>query len=269
MSDVVRDHDRLIGTWQQPENRWADLPNSIHNDAVATKIGMRGGTIPGTVHLGHFVPLIRDLFGDRWWHEGSISMFYTFATTHREDVRAVIKVPEAAIGDRDVQLDAWVENTEAKVVAKGTIAVGQPDAVPYVRSLPLENAKPGANRILANLHVGAEIPPKDDVVMKEGGVDGILLNAATMYGPLNAGFPKGSIAPAVGFFGATEIVLRHGPIRTGPRYRRTGRVVCVGDSPKTEFAWVDSALHDERGVLIAEMRHLTRWMKASSPLWKA
>jgi len=30
---------------------------------------------------------------------------------------------------------------------------------------------------------------------------------------------------------------------------------------------VDSALTDEAGTTIAEMRHLTRWMKVSSPLW--
>jgi hypothetical protein len=37
---------------------------------------------------------------------------------------------------------------------------------------------------------------------------------------------------------------------------------------KTEFVWVDSELTDASGRLIAEMRHLTRWMKGSSPLWK-
>ena len=41
----------------------------------------------------------------------------------------------------------------------------------------------------------------------------------------------------------------------------------VGASPKTEFAWFDSELSDETGRVVAEMRHMTRWMKASSPRW--
>ena len=45
------------GTWVQPINRWQEAENSIHNDAVAQSVGMRGGTIPGTVHLrSHFGP---------------------------------------------------------------------------------------------------------------------------------------------------------------------------------------------------------------------
>lgn len=73
----------------------------------------------------------------------------------------------------------------------------------------------------------------------------------------------------VGFFGASEIVLHNGPIRSGVPYRKTGKVICTGNSAKTEFAWFDSFLHDQDGQLIAEMRHLNRWMKVSSPLWKA
>ncbi|HEX3920000.1 MAG TPA: hypothetical protein VHW60_21895, partial [Caulobacteraceae bacterium] len=56
----------LRGAWVQPVNRWQAGENSIHNDDVARSVGMRGGTIPGTVHLSHFRPLLDDLFGDRW-----------------------------------------------------------------------------------------------------------------------------------------------------------------------------------------------------------
>jgi len=57
--------------------------------------------------------------------------------------------------------------------------------------------------------------------------------------------------------------------RSAPACRKTGKVICVGDSAKTEFAWFESFLHDQNGKLIASMRHLNRWMKVSSPLWKA
>ncbi|HEY2177680.1 MAG TPA: hypothetical protein VGH15_03795, partial [Caulobacteraceae bacterium] len=112
------------GAWVRPENRWQDAPNSIHNDDVARAVGMRAGTIPGTVHLDHFRPLMDELFGDRWPIDGAISMYYTFATSHREEVRAVINAPPGRCWDSDAIFPAWIETPEGKTVAKGTVSVG-------------------------------------------------------------------------------------------------------------------------------------------------
>jgi len=68
---------------------------------------MRGGTIPGTVHMAHFRPLIERLWGPSWYRTGSLSLYYTYASTHREDVRAVVRDPADAGGDS--QLECWVE----------------------------------------------------------------------------------------------------------------------------------------------------------------
>ncbi len=268
MSQVAPE-DRITGAWQQPVNKWQGVAeNSIHTDSVAKKVGMRGGTIPGTVHLTHFPPILTELFGERWLKTGSISMYYTYATTDREDVRAIVKRPPA--GAKDVQLDAWVENAEGRVVCKGSVAVGKPTTTPYVRSLPLENAPPGAVRILAQMKPGMEIKGRDDYEVKgEKGESGPIKDPQVMYRALQVFPPEVKTAPAVGFFGATEIVLHNGPIEYGRKYKKSGKVACVGDSPKTEFAWFDSFLHDKDGTLIAEMRHMTRWMKVSSPLWAA
>lgn len=265
MSAAAQSDQRIIGKWQQPANLWQGAENSIHTDSVARRVGMRGGTIPGTVHLSHFVPILDELFADRWLKTGSISMYYTYATTDREDVRAIVKAPPA--NATDVQLDAWVETPEGRAVCKGTVAVGKPDAIAYVRSLPLENAAPSSVRILKAATPGMEIPTREGYMVKDGGENGILHDPQFMYRALAVFPPSVVTAPAIGFFGATEIVLHDGPIRMETKYRKSGKVVCVGESPKTEFAWFDSFLHDETGKLIAEMRHMTRWMKASSPLW--
>ena len=256
----------IYGEWQQPVNKWQGLPNSIHTDAVAEKVGMRGGTIPGSVHLGHFRPILDELYGDRWLKTCAVSMYYTFATVDREEVRAVVKAPPS--GAADALMDAWVENKDGKVVAKGSLAVGKPSGTPYVSSLPLEQAKPGANRILSRMHVGAEIPADDNFIMAEGD-NGIVRDPSEMFRALRVVFPDLLNQPVVGFFGASEVVLHDGPIRSGVPYRKTGKVICVGDSNKTEFAWFESELHDKSGKLVASMRHLNRWMKVSSPLWKA
>jgi hypothetical protein len=261
---------KLVGEWQQPINKWSDQPGSIHNDEVAHKVGMRGGTIPGTVHLDHFVPLIKSEFGMRWFQQGSISMYYTFATTNKEDVRAIISKPG---GDQDEQVDALIETPDGKTVGKGTLAVGNPKAQPYVRTIPLENAPADQLRILSALEVGQATADNDDIILTEGGdsgeYEGIITSPSLMYTHMQAKLPRTEIAQAVGFFGATEIILRNGPIRLDTPYRSTGKVVCLGASPKTEFFYIDTCLYEKSsGELIAEMRKLTRFMKASAPVWE-
>jgi hypothetical protein len=275
----------MYGGWRQPPNIWKE--SGIHNDEVAQRVGMRGGTIPGTIHLNLFPPLLIELFGRRWLEKGSISMYYTYATLDREEVRAVVALPPE--GREDVQVEAWVEMPDGRVVAKGTVSVGEPTETSYVRSIELKNAAPGELRILASVCAGQETPARDDVVFTQEELDRVLetitdpidwyrgsspwgpsvLNPASMYTVLNAGLPASTAAPAVGFFGATDIRLVNGPIMVGVPYRTTGKVVCAGASPKTEFAWVDSQLHEKAsGKLVAEMRHMTRLMKAGSPAYQ-
>jgi hypothetical protein len=201
---VTANDGKLYSDWMQPVNRWGNAENSIHNDDVAKGIGMRGGTIPGTVHLNHFVPLIMARWGRRWYEKGSISMYYTFATTDREDVRAVMAEPPA---ENDVKVDAWVENAEGKVVAKGTLSVGEPAEPDYVRSLELVDAARDELRILEGLSTGQASPSADDVMVAagdgEGEYSGILIQPASMYGLLNVGFHRDKICSAVVLFGVT------------------------------------------------------------------
>jgi hypothetical protein len=258
----------LYGEWRQPVNLWQGAENSIHTDSVARRVGMRGGTIPGTVHLTHFQTILTELFGERWLERGSISMYYTFATTDGEDVRAIVERP--ALDATNVQLPARVENKEGRVVCKGTVSVGSPTAPSYIRSQPLEDERAGEMRILSGMTAGMPTPQRDDYrIIKGADEDGVIRDFQVMYRALST-FPEEiKTAPAVGFFGATEIVLHAGPLGANTPYRKTGRVVAFGASPKTEYAWIDSWLHDHDGRLIAEMRHMTRWMKVSSPLWAA
>jgi hypothetical protein len=194
-------------------------------------------------------------------------MYYTFATLDGEEVRAVVERPAAGAG-HDVQLRAWVETPEGREVCTGTVGVGAPDAVPYVRGLPLNAAERSEIRILEAMTPGLELIDKADFAVKEGAdPDGVVRDPQQMYRALQPYSPGVTVKEAVGFFGATEVALRAGPIRAGVPYRKTARVVSVGASPKTEFAWFDSELTDPDGRLVAEMRHMTRWMKVSSPKW--
>ena len=285
--DITIKEGYMYGGWRAPVNIWQGAPGSIHTDDVAQKIGMRGGTIPGTIHLNLFPPLLIKLFGQRWFEKGSLSIYYTYATLDREEVRAVLEIPPE--GAENVQLRACVETPDGKTVAKGTVDIGEPEEVSYIRKIPLENSPLEELRILANSKPGTELPVQENVVFTQEQLNRALetitdpidwykgsspwgpsiLNPSSMYGALMIDVRGNRVGTSVGFFGATEIRNVNGPIKADTPYRKTGRIICVGASPKTEFIWMDSELHDmDSGKLVADMRHMNRLMKASSPLYK-
>ena len=47
------------------------------------------------------------------------------------------------------------------------------------------------------------------------------------------------------------------------------RLLCAGQSPKTEYIWSDSICRRDGGAPIASMRMQLRYMKASSTLYSA
>jgi len=287
MSDDITIKDGyMYGGWRQPINIWISSKGSIHEDATAQKIGMRGGTIPGTIHLNLFPPLFIKAFGQRWFEKGSLSMYYTYATTDREDVRAVMALPPE--GAQDVQIEAWVETPEGHTVAKGSVSVGEPKQPSYLHSMDLVSSDPEELRMLAGLKVGDELPSNDVLITQEM-IDRQLetitdpldwykgdspwgtaiLPPATIYHTMILQPERPAAKQAVGFFGATEIRSVNGPVKAGVPYRASGKLVCVGTSPKTEYFWYDSCLEEkETGKRVAEMRHMNRLMKASSPLYQ-
>jgi hypothetical protein len=285
MSDDIETRDGYVyGGWRRAVNAASGSAGSIHDDAVAQKLGMRGGAVVGIVHLNLFPPLLLKTFGQRWFEEGTLSMFYTYALVDGEQVRGAIGVPPN--GSADTQVEAWAETPEGRTVTRGTVSVGHPDAVPYLHDMDLRNADPEELRILEPLRAGDELPSRDVVVTQEQ-VDraletitdplswysgdspwgGAIVPPSLMYGALQVA-PQ--IAPqAVGFFGATELHSIDGPVKVDVPYRAGGKLVCVGVSSKTEYFWFDSYLEEQAtGRRVTEMRHMTRFMKASSPLYQ-
>ena len=79
------------------------------------------------------------------------------------------------------------------------------------------------------------------------------------------------ISPHIGdtlaMFGAFEIAFEKGPVMLDRSYTVEGKVVGVGDSPKTELLWWDAVARDEKGEAVVTMRHLLRFLKGSSTLY--
>lgn len=290
MSDeIVIQEGSIYGTWHQARNLDIDMGDTIHSDEMAQKVGFRGGAVVGLYHLDLFPPLLLEAFGQQWYERGSLSIYYTYALTDGEEVRAIVGAPPA--GADDVQVKAWLETPDGKTVGKGTASIGDPEEPSYLMSQVLVDADREDIRILADMKSGDSMPtenvliPQEDVVKRLGTIHdpldwhkgdspwgGAILPLSLYYGAMSMGGPDHKYtqgAKAVSFFGATEFRHVNGPVKAGVSYRSGGEFTCVGASPKTEFFWFDSYLDEkDSGKRVAEMRHLTRIMKASSELWK-
>lgn len=277
----------ITGPLRRSVNNSATAKGSIHDDATASKLGFRGGTVAGSIHLELFPPLAVHAFGQRWFERGTISMYFLNATTDREAVRAYLKEPAA--GAADAQVDAWVLREDGMQVAQGTVAVGNPGVPTALQARPLDRFEPGDLRLLAGIEPGRRFEPVRvstslDQQLERSKVTtepmAWYTGASPWGGPIVMPAPlvqmlyaksvqslRGNIGQAVGLFGAIELRFINGPVMVGQEYSCTGEVIAVGQSPKTEHMWFETGLDDDSGRRIAEMRMLLRWMKASSPLY--
>ncbi len=283
MSDFVSKDGFMWGELRTGINRSTDAAGSIHNDTVAQKIGMRGGTVAGTIHLDLFGPILQKTFGKSWFERGTLSMFYTYATLNKEPVRAVVADPAGQTDD--VLLEARVEMEDGTVSESGTVSIGNPDGQPYLQTIEFKNAEPDELRILSDMHVGDETGPEE--VMATEANEGESLpycedridwySGKSPWGepivPLSHLWGLMQIQPrraqqGVGFFGATEFSMVNGPVKIGVPYRVTNKIVCVGAGKRSEYSWVDAVLYKkDSDTVVATMRHMNRVMKAGSPLY--
>src|SRR5215475_13918122 len=144
--------DVITGPVRTPRNLAANVTGSIHDDATATALGFRGGTVAGSIHMDQFPPLALRAFGTGWFEDGSLSLYFRHATTDGEPVRAFIEQP---VRECDVQTRAWATTTDDVVVAEGTTGRGQAAESTALRSRDMRPVDPAQLRILAAVKPGA------------------------------------------------------------------------------------------------------------------
>ena len=281
---------RIIrGRTVRPTNADYNDPGGIHDDAIAQGLGFRGGTIAGSSHMDTFVPVLLEVFGEEWFRSGSLSLYFRHATTDGEPTHASVELSDdATIPSRDAQVRAVVEMSDGALVGEGTASVGssgEPTALD-VRDLRHD---PSAVRILSDVALGEIFGPVTasvDGARLARGCERRITEVLEWYrGPspfggaiappsalidLFANVAGGELLPrlgeAVGMWGAMEVRHHHGPLFVDRPYDVTITIAAVGDSPKTEILWYDAAAHDA-GTLVATARILSRFVKASSPLY--
>lgn len=272
---------------RRPVNEYLELENSIHNDSVAQPLGLRGGTVAGSVHMDQFPPTLLRAFGNEWFETGSLSLNFKNATTDGEPVSVVVTEPSH---QTDSQTQVRVEREDGLLVAEGTASCGTAGEATYLHTIDLKPELSSELRIFRSLSPGVVLAEHSGMVLSEDARNkeaaGTITEPLPWYsGPSPWGGPVASPSAivrmlyrptstrtsqlsggAVGLFGAIEICHVNGPVMADTEYRVQSKVVSVGQSPKTEYVWFDSTA-TFREKTIATMRMQLRYMKASSSLY--
>jgi hypothetical protein len=78
----------------------------------------------------------------------------------------------------------------------------------------------------------------------------------------------------VGLFGAIELEQRTGPLLLDTTYAMRGRVLGIGQSPRTEYVWfetvaVDPSTGEDRAAMVMQLRWMRSGAEDAEPEWAA
>ncbi|MDE2363919.1 MAG: hypothetical protein KGM42_14680 [Hyphomicrobiales bacterium] len=278
----------LTGPLRAPRQMLADQEygghSSIHDDAMAEKLGFRAGPIEGPTHFSLFPPLLERIFGRAWYETGCLSSHYLNMAVEGEEVRASAEMP--APGGRATK--AWAHKADGTPVLEASASIG-PDHGETLLEARLKQLRPPQKLvILADLHVGLKGAEDERVRMDPDQNMGKLypfslaqklkvitetspwysdaaaspwgrpivplemVSVLAEYSSTKARFPvKG---PAVGLFADQEIRMIDGPLFVGEDYVIRREIVALSESKRTESYWVRSRIFDSSGKKqVAEM----------------
>jgi hypothetical protein len=270
--------------------------SSIHDPAEARRLGFRGSAVGGNLHLDLFAPLLVRTYGPQWFETGALSLYFQNIVVSGEAVQAVVEPPPSP----GAQTRIFARRADAPeiIVCEGTASLGDHSASELsLRDRRecdeaglrlLKGVKPGqplgraqmtarSEDQAAAIKNGSNNEPMDWYTNASpwgGPIASVGSTAALMFRLLvgdGEHHHHDRISPfigdASGMFGAFEIAYEAGPVFLDRPYAVEGVVLGVGQSPKTEYLWWDATASDEQGRVVARMRHLLRFIKASSPLY--
>lgn len=264
----------LAGPWRKPVNMLLkqsyDNHLSLHDDAMAQKLGFKAGPVEGPTHYSQFVPLAEAIWGERFLSEGCLSVHYRNMVMEGEEVRAFI---EREPGEDHAKI--WATKRDGTEVLKGTASVGlnaPPTALdlrlnelaPLEQPVILSEIKVGmrtgrmAVRMDADQNMGALYPfslaEKLEAITENSpwysGSDNpwgraiipvemisVLLNHVARQDGIKV---KG---PAIGLFADQEISLIKGPLFVSEDYEIDREVVALSGSRRTESYWMRTRVY--------------------------
>jgi hypothetical protein len=278
----------LCGPLRQPQQMLADQEygghTSIHDDAMAEKLGFRAGPIEGPTHFSQFAPLLAHLWGDAWFERGCFSAHFQNMVVEGESVRAFVELPAPGA----TRARAWAEKADGTPVLEASASLGPDHGTTLLEQRMAQLRPPEKLVILSDMHVGMpgaeDEPVRMDADQHMGKLYPFSLNqklakitensrwyadgASSPWGraiiPLEmvsvlveytspkAKFPVKQ--PVVGLFADLEIRMIEGPLFVGENYLLRREIVALSESKRTESYWVRTRIFDASGQrLKAEM----------------
>jgi hypothetical protein len=271
---------------------------SIHDPDRAKALGFRGAAVGGNLHLDIFAPLLVEAYGPEWFERGALSLYFLNIVIAGEPVQAVVEEP--APQGAQTRIHARSPGETGLRICEGTASLGD-HSRSDLSTRDLKTCDASALRLLKGVAPGQALGRAEMTVTLEeqealivGGVNNEPMDwyrgaspwggpiasvggtAALMYRLLTGDGVRhrhDRISPHIGeasaMFGAFEVAYERGPVFLDRPYWVEGRVVGAGESPKTEYLWWDATASDETGAVVVRMRHLFRFIKASSSLYGA
>ena len=280
--------DPITGPLWAARNWSADAgAGSIHDDETAEELGFRGGTVAGDVHMNQFPPVLLKVFGNEWFERGNLSLSFKNATVDKERVQVFAE----PLLDGSEQTNVWMEREDGMLVSKGTAALGD-HSRSELRTKDLRPCAPSDLKILNRVEPGMSLGEFDVFAAPDKQFErydlGLISDPLTWYrdgspwgdavaAPCTIiqylwGYPIRTLQPymegSVGLFGAIEIGYTNGPFLLNRNYHLASEVICVGQSPQTEYVWYETQAFNDAGDLVATMRMQGRSMKQSAAAYQ-
>lgn len=269
---------------------------SIHDAEHALKLGFRGSAVGGNIHLDIFAPLLVQTYGREWFERGALSVYFLNIVVSGEPVQAVVEPPPspgaqtriharrvddptirvcegtASLGDHsrsELALRDRKTTDSANLRMLKGVQPGQPLGRVEMIARSADQAAAianGSNNEPMDWYVGAS--PWGPPIASVGTTAALMFRLLVGDGEVHHhDRVSPHIGDASGMFGGFQIAYENGPVFLDRPYTVEGTALGVGESPKTEYLWWDATATDEDGKVAVRMRHLLRWLKASSPLY--
>jgi hypothetical protein len=270
----------ICGPLRKPRQMLADQEygghSSIHDDAMAEKLGFRAGPIEGPTHFSQFPPLLAQIWGRDWFARGCLSAHYLNMVVEGEEVRAFAEVPKAGV----TRTKVWAEKADGTPVLDASASIGPdhgqtlleervaklrpPEALVILRDLKvgMKGAEDERVRMDADQHMGALYPftlnQKLEKITENSawysGSDNpwgrpiIPLEMVSVLAEYSSGMARlPTKGPAVGLFADQEIRMIEGPLFVGEDYILRREIAALSESKRTESYWVRTRIFDASG----------------------
>ena len=264
------------GPWRLPAQMLAeqeyDGHASVHDDATAESLGLRGAPIEGPTHFSQIDPLAFAAWGSAWFERGCISSHFRTMVVEGEDVQASLVLGGDAVAAR-----VEAVKRDGSPVLTGTASIG-PDHPTELDQRLARLGEPGELHVVDQLRVGdvREIPSPVRITRSERNGAGYPFSldeklaritephpwytadgaASSPWGraivPMEmlsvlahkAGVGWPVRTPSLGLFLDLEVRMIHGPVFVDQDYRVSHELVGLGQSRRTESYWTRSTLTD-------------------------